>query len=418
MTLKEKQQRLSKMIADGKALQAELEAVVKDGGEPEAEKQANLQQMIADGMKLRAEIEQEMQLDDLDAFANKPANERASKRGAAVEERKTWGEIVTASEQFAAAMKRGETGRLDRVRVGGFTAKTGRETKALHTTTEAAGGALIEAMREAGIISIARRPRSLMNLVTVMPVSTNTVEWVSQLARTNNAAPTVEWTGAAFGLKPESNITFQVQQTAVQTIPTWIPASRNVLADAPMLQAMIEDELAYMIEVVLEDQMLNGDGNAPNLEGILQTAGIQTRTQGDIADRGGEASDTIADAIRRALTDIALEYYNADAVVMNPADGEALELLKDTNGNYLAMYDSAQGRIWRVPVVESQVITAGTVLVGNFRMGATLYDRQQTDIRVGEPDDYFLRNAVAILAELRAAFAVKRPAAFEAITLA
>jgi hypothetical protein len=50
-------------------------------------------------------------------------------------------------------------------------------------------------------------------------------------------------------------------------------------------------------------------------------------------------------------------------------------------------------------------------------MGATLWDRMQTEIRVGEPTDYFLRNAVAILAELRAAFGVPRPLAFEKITL-
>jgi hypothetical protein len=45
-----------------------------------------------------------------------------------------------------------------------------------------------------------------------------------------------------------------------------------------------------------------------------------------------------------------------------------------------------------------------------------MWDREQSNIRVGEPGNFFLQNAVAILAELRAAFAVTRPKAFELIT--
>ena len=74
--------------------------------------------------------------------------------------------------------------------------------------------------------------------------------------------------------------------------------------------------------------------------------------------------------------------------------------------------------LWRVPVAETPAITSGTGLIGNFFLGCTLWDRQSTDIRVGEPNDFFLRNAVAILAELRAAFAVKRALAFSKLTFA
>jgi hypothetical protein len=50
-------------------------------------------------------------------------------------------------------------------------------------------------------------------------------------------------------------------------------------------------------------------------------------------------------------------------------------------------------------------------MVGDFRV-ATLWDRQSTQIYVTDShSDFFIRNLIAILAELRAAFGVKRPAA-------
>ena len=51
--------------------------------------------------------------------------------------------------------------------------------------------------------------------------------------------------------------------------------------------------------------------------------------------------------------------------------------------------------------------------MGAFGTGAQLYDRQQANIRVSEQhSDFFVRNAVVILAEQRLALAVKRPEAF------
>jgi len=70
-------------------------------------------------------------------------------------------------------------------------------------------------------------------------------------------------------------------------------------------------------------------------------------------------------------------------------------------------------RLWRVPVVESTVITENQFLVGAFGLGAKIWDRQQATIRVSEHhEDFFTRNAVAILCEMRLALTVYRPSAF------
>jgi HK97 family phage major capsid protein len=58
----------------------------------------------------------------------------------------------------------------------------------------------------------------------------------------------------------------------------------------------------------------------------------------------------------------------------------------------------------------------GKALVGAFGTGAQLYDREQASIRISEQHaDFFVRNAIVVLAEQRLALAVKRPEAFVSV---
>ena len=49
--------------------------------------------------------------------------------------------------------------------------------------------------------------------------------------------------------------------SAVITIAHWIPASRQVLDDAPMLQSYINVRMTYGLKLEEEDELLNGDGS-------------------------------------------------------------------------------------------------------------------------------------------------------------
>lgn len=400
-----KEAQLKKLLKDARDRRNDMEKRAAAGEEIGQEEINALDAMIADGRKIKADIEREHELDLLDQYVSEPVTGGQPKRGARGAERKSWGDIVIESAQFKAASE-ANAQRMDRVQV-----------KAIEGTTELGGGALVQTWRDPELVGIPMQPRSIMDLVTIAQTDSNNVEFARVKTRTDNAAPVLDY-NSGFVSKPESNLEFELVQAPVKTIPTYVAAHRHILADAPQLRSLINQELAYMVRLEMEDQMLNGDGTSANFTGILNTAGIQTRTQGSITDRGGEAGDTKADALRRAITDIQLSFYEVTGMLMNPGDAEALELEKSADGEYVNVFDPVGSRIWRVPVVESSIIAAGTALVGNFRLGATLYDRQQTDIRVGEPGDFFLQNAVAVLAELRAAFAVKRPAAFEAVTFA
>lgn len=234
----------------------------------------------------------------------------------------------------------------------------------------------------------------------------------------NAAAAVAERSGSAFGTKPQSAFQFVGEQAPVRTLAHWEAAHRNVLADEPQLRSIIDNELLYGLRLLEDQQILNGNGSGENLKGVLQTTGIQTYNWGDGAST--PVPDTKADAIRRAATLSFLAYYEPSGIVMHPNDWEDIELTKDANGQYLVAVSVAMGgepRVWRMPVVESPAIAEGTALVGAFGTGAQLYDREDASIRISEQHaDFFIRNAIVILAEQRLALAVKRPEAFVKVT--
>jgi HK97 family phage major capsid protein len=72
--------------------------------------------------------------------------------------------------------------------------------------------------------------------------------------------------------------------------------------------------------------------------------------------------------------------------------------------------------VFGMPVVEALGAVENTALVGDFAMGAMIFDREQSQIRTGLINDQFVRNMQTVLAELRLALVVFRPSAFAKVT--
>ena len=191
-------------------------------------------------------------------------------------------------------------------------------------------------------------------------------------------------------------------------------AHRNVLSDEPQLRGTIDNELLYGLALEEDRQILSGSGANEELLGLLVTAGIQGYTQ---ANNATVATEPKSDALRRAATKAVLANYAPTGYVLHPNDWEDIELQKATgDGQYMLVTNIAVGAgatAWRQPVVETPAMPEGTFLTGAFGLAAQLYDRMQANIRIAEQHaDFFIRNAVVILAEERLALAVKRPEAF------
>lgn len=412
--VKTKRTEVQTLVNQAKTLYADLET---QGDKATADDRQKLNNLIDLGTTKRAEL---VKLEDLlaaDEHVNGKGDSRVPledlNRSATEVVSKSWGHTVTGSQQFKAAAQRPTDGKLDRVKVPGG-------VKAVYGSLGTAGGVLVENDRQPEILDIVRqRPFSILDLVNVVPTQSDTVEWIEMDTRTNNAATVPEYSAGAFGLKPESNVTFNSRTAAIQWIATWIAVSKQILADAPRLRATIDGELNYMVRFRLEEQVLAGDGLGSNFTGLLNWAGIQTRTMSATAPvgRAQATNDSRMTTLRRAVTDIALEFYEANGIVMNPADLENLEITEYNGNRYANAFDPVAMRVWRTRIITSNAIPALTALVGNFQVAATLFDREDIEILVGQPNDFFLRNAVALLAELRAGFAVTRPKAVEKVTM-
>lgn len=296
--------------------------------------------------------------------------------------------------------------------------KMGQEQKALmYGSSASVGGAFVQNDVQPGYVDILQRELNILDLIPRVPTESDTIEYVKEDTFTNAAAAVAEAsaTTGTSGLKPESTLAYSVATSPIRTVAHWIPVTNRMLADAPAIRGIINGRLLYGLDQELEDLVVAGDGAGENLTGILNTAGINIQ---------GKGTDNEVDAIFKGRTQIRVNGRGRPgAVVLHPNDWQAIRLMREnvataTLGNYLMGPPSQIGAttLWGMPVVESDGITENTGLVGDFMMGATLFDREQGAIRVGTIDDQFVRNMQTILAELRAAFVVWRPSVFTKVT--
>jgi HK97 family phage major capsid protein len=402
-TLKTRRTELATLSNQGKTLYDDLE---KAGANAKAEDRVTLSNLIETGKAKRVEVENLEALVANDEAAN--GGEVKSRTGEQPEQRsyapaaKSWGQQVIESPQY----KTNNGSTMDRVQVKNL----------LTGVIGSAGAFAIQPVRLPDVNSLPQRPVSVLDYINMSATSSNAVEYLEQGTRVNNAANIAEApTVAGATTKPESDLTFTLKTAGVKTIATWIPVTRQILEDEPRMRAMIDGELLYQLRDRLEAQIISGDGTGANFLGLLNAVGIQSRVH-QVSGARFTATDTVADTIRRSFTDLQMSFYDADVVLTHPATAEKLELEKDTTGQYIRAFDPVAFTLWRKPIVATMAVPLGTAVVMQGKLAATLWDRNQSEIRVGEPNAYFLQNLLAILAEMRAAFGVTRPLAIEKVT--
>lgn len=319
---------------------------------------------------------------------------------------KTAGALFVESEEYKALLKKTNGGQSKNGWDSGVV-DVERKTAILNLNPLTNDQPLVRPERYGQLIGPGLRRFTIRDLLPSVPTASNLIEFASELVFTNNAAPQFDNASAGStvtegALKNESALSFQLANAAVTTIAHFIPASRQVVGDAPSLQGYINQRLIYGLKLEEEDELLNGSGVAGKLSGL--------RTQ-MTAFAGGATNQTAIDTLLKAFTQISLSYFEASGVVLHPVDWQNILLLKDTQGRYL--FGDPHGfttpAIWGKPVVPTQAIAASNFLAGAFDMAAMIWDRESISIRVAEQHaDWFARNLIAILCEERLALTVFR----------
>lgn len=308
---------------------------------------------------------------------------------------KSLGEYVTENESVKQFLERAKS--ADR-------ASARFDVKQISEATSGTGGLgdLILPQRRPGIIEAPQRQLVVRDLLSVGRTTSNSIEYVKESGFYNNAAPVAEGQ-----LKPESSLEFSIENTPVRTIAHWIRATKQVLADIPMLQSYINNKLLLGLALEEEEQLLVGDGTGQNLYGLIP--------QATALDAGRvRPTDTRIDVVRRAMGQIRLAEYRATGIMMHPDDWEEIELTKTDEGSYI--WANPRGllgpTLWGLPVVDTTALNPGEFLVGNFKQAAQIWDREDAVIDLSTDDrDNFIRNLVTIRAEERLALEVSRPEA-------
>lgn len=326
--------------------------------------------------------------------------QKAARRGNGPERVPTIGEQYIESDEYKSAFGSG-------VRQG---QNVGIEVKAITSLTTNADGSAGDAIRTERVQSpmamLPDRQVTIRNLIAPGQTSSSAIEYVQETGFTNNAGMVAEGT-----LKPESTLKLDLKNAPVRKIAHWFLASAEILADAPGLRSMIDNRLRYGLAFVEDVQLLKGDGAGQNLAGVKPQAADYAVPAG----LTGFATPSMIDKLRIAQLQVALALYPADGQVLHPIDWALIEMMKDGEGRYLI--GNPQGTLaptlWGLPVVPSMAQTVGEFTVGAWKMGAQLFDREQSGVLVSTEDgDNFRKNMVTILAEERLALTVYRPEAF------
>lgn len=267
-------------------------------------------------------------------------------------------------------------------------------------------GPFIQNDLQAGYVQYMTKGPRLMNIVGQGATNSDTVEYVTQSAPTNNTD------GVAEGAAPsEAVIAFATATAPVEDYTEFIPVSNRSMQDAPFIEGIIGDELLNLLFDTVENDLATGAGSNNNVEGIY-TAVSQTTAVG--------ASGRVG-ALHTAMTQTrtaAGVYMDPDYIGIHPNDYDDLILETDGNGNYLMGPPALAGSrtIWGVPFVVSPVFTSGAPLVGNFGRGAKMWIRQGARVTMGLNSDDFTKRRVTLLVNMRFAFKTIRITAFSEVT--
>lgn len=234
-------------------------------------------------------------------------------------------------------------------------------------------------------------------------------------AKEDNSAPSPKTVNQA-AAKPQFHIVEGTVTATLQKIAGWFYETDELLEDNAYLASALNNRGLYELDAAVEAYLLST---------LQSVSGIGTDTY---AHNGDVDPDTILDAIMSIKNDTR---FNADAIIINPTDYAKLRELKTASGSneYVGggcFYGphgngpvAVQPGIWGLNTVVTPNITAGTVLVGAFKQGATVVTKAGEGARIevfrGDHDDA-IYNRVTVVVEERIALATRYPKAFVKIT--
>lgn len=313
--------------------------------------------------------------DALDGRISRQTQRQQEDRGAPPVQM-TWGQAFTASQEFTNYRGRGTSGMFELDTL---------QDRALPTGVSDLVAAGFKGAPYQVDTSAPAAPTPLMNNVTQVQVSGNSLEYIAWTRKSGGAAKVAEKAG-----KPSAEWGPTVTPSVLDTFAVYTQLTRQMIEDFPAVRSLIDNELQRDVARAEE----------------ADAAAVLAAAAASIPDAHG--ADLLS-AIRVGIGTVEAAGYQASAVLLNPADYATMDLAVFAG---TATGPSISSQFWGLTPISSSAQPAGSAIVGSFASAVHHYYRSAISLYITDSHgDTFLSNVFTLLAERRSKTVVVRPQA-------
>lgn len=227
----------------------------------------------------------------------------------------------------------------------------------------------------------------------------DSVTWTEKVGETGQPIPLAE-----LDAYPEVKSSYQQFSTPVKKIGGMTKVSEEKLQDVDWMMNEIQFELLQRHDLVVDSQILSGDGTGNNLKGVLAYA--TAFAAGSFAAKVSKANRF--DVLRVAYNQIVTAQFQPTCICLHPTDISFMELEKDANGQYvMPPFVAANGMtIKGLEVIENTGITEGDFLMcDSTKLG--VFSKGGAVLEIGRDGNDFSTDQVSVKLRERLAVRVK-----------
>lgn len=260
--------------------------------------------------------------------------------------------------------------------------------------TNSAGGNVVAMTQSTGeLYSTADNRLFAESIMNSMRVDLDTITYIDEVAGEGGAGMTSEG-----GTKSQGDVDYVERTIALQNVTHFIKVSTKMLRQPSYIVDAVRSNLLRKLQLKKQEQLLSGDGTAPDIKGIKEWATAYDGTDFN----GSVVEPNLNDLIRVCVALISKEAddFVPNYVIVSHKRMADMDLKKATDGHYvLPPFSSLDNRVVAgVRVIASNEFTDAELLVGDFTKANYVYNSDiQLSINLDGND--FTKNLRTILAE-------------------
>ena len=244
------------------------------------------------------------------------------------------------------------------------------------------------------------RKLHIRDLLPVGVTTSNTIWMPYESATTNGIARVAE--GA---VKPQSDFTPAVTKWPIEKIATWIKFSEEILEDMPMFTSYLTTRWIELLKQAEDTKLLYGSGSS-DIKGLTVSGAAYV----DVLASAAVDRWMVLDA---AVTQCQVANWNPNIILLHPTDAMKLRQTRSTTYEFINRPDGSPIVINGATVVITPAMTAGDFLIGDFNMGAQVWDRKAANITMyDQNEDDANYNLIMAVIEERLALVTYQSTAF------